>query len=161
MKNMNLRDLFIQKLNALYDIESNIVKALPKMAKAATDKELKKGFTDHLTETKMHIQRLEEAHRMLGVKPKKLKAEGIRGLIKDGEWVIKNIKPKEALDANLARAASYVEHYEMAGYMAAIAWADALGETEVVQLLIDTLEEERSADERLASVGVTLDEKVR
>ncbi len=159
-QDMNLRTLLIQKVNALYDIESELVKALPKMAKAATTPELKKGFEEHLEETKNQVERLEEIHRILGEEPKKLKAEGIRGLVKDGEWVIKNVVPKEAMDANLARAAQYVEHYEMAGYMAAIDWAETLAETEIVDLLNDTLEEEIAADDKLAMVGGEIDQNL-
>ncbi len=159
-KDMDLRALLIQKVNALYDIESELVKALPKMAKAASSPDLQKGFEEHLEETKNQVRRLEEIHRILGEKPKKLKAEGIRGLVKDGEWVIKNVAPKEAMNANLARAAQYVEHYEMAGYMAAIDWAETLGEAEVVDLLNDTLEEEIAADDKLAMVGGEIDQNL-
>lgn len=155
-----LKDLLIQKVNALYDIEQNLVKALPKMAKASKDKNLKAGFTAHLAETKTHVKRLEQIAKILGVKPKALKSDAIRGLIKDGEWVIKHVKPADALDANLARAAQYVEHYEMAGYMAAYDWAKMLGEAQVAELLAITLEEEHAADEKLHEVGTILDQKI-
>jgi ferritin-like metal-binding protein YciE len=160
MEEMDLNDLLVQKINALYDIENELVKALPKMAKAASNKDLKKGFTDHLAETKNHVRRLEQIHKLLGVRPKKLKAEGIRGLIKDGEWVMKNVKPKEAMDANLVRAAQYVEHYEMAGYMGAIDWASTLGELEVANLLTRTIEEEIAADQKLSKIGDMIDKKI-
>ncbi len=159
-KQMDLRDLLVSKLNVLYDIESVLVKALPKMAKAATDPALKKGFTDHLAETKTHVKRLEQVHKLLDVKPKKLKSEAIRGLVKDGDWVIKNVAPADARDANLARAAQYVEHYEMAGYMGAIAWAETLGESEIASLLSQTLDEEIAADEKLDMVGSDIDETI-
>lgn len=159
-KPTDLRDLLIQKVNALYDIEQNLVKALPKMAKAAKDKDLKAGFTSHLAETKVHVKRLEQVSKILGVKPKALKSDAIRGLIKDGEWVIKNVKPAAAMDSNLARAAQYVEHYEMAGYMAAYDWAKMLGEAQVAELLGITLDEEHAADEKLHEVGTLLDQKI-
>ena len=160
MKNLDLKELLIQKINALYDIENQLVKALAKLAKTASDQNLKKGFRDHLAETRMHATRLEQAGKILGVKTKKLKVEAIRGLIKDGEWIIKNVKPMEACDANLARAAQYVEHYEMAGYMGAIAWASELGEAKVVSLLRQTLKEEQKADQKLDKVGTKLDKKI-
>ena len=159
-KEMGLRELFIQKINVLYDIESELVKALPAMAKAASDPELKEGFEGHLEETKNQVARLEQIHEILGEKPKKLKAEGIRGIIEDGKWVIKNVKPKAALDANLARAAQYAEHYEIAGYLAAITWAKTLGETEVAELLDETLQEEIAADQKLDMAGNQLDTKI-
>jgi ferritin-like metal-binding protein YciE len=159
-KNLDLNDLLIQKLSALYDIENHLVKALPKMAKAATDQALKEGFRNHLTETRTHVHRLEKAFKVLGEKPKKLKAEAIRGLVKDGEWVIKNVKPEAALDSNLVRAAQYVEHYEMAGYMGAIAWANILGEKEVRDILEETLTEEQNTDRKLMILGRELDKEL-
>lgn len=155
-----LKSLLIQKLQALYDIESELVKTLPKMATAAKHADLKDGFRNHLAETKEQVKRLEEAFDILGEKPKKLKAEAIRGLAKDGDWVIKNVKGKEALDVNLIAAASYVEHYEMAGYMAALKWAELLGEIEVADLLEATLGEEEMADEKLAELGVAIAKKI-
>ncbi len=157
---MNLRELLIQKVNALYDIEKSLVKALPKMAKASKDPDLKRGFTDHLAETKTHVVRLEQVAKILGVKVKALKSEAIRALVKDGEWVIKTVKPAEARDANLARAAQYVEHYEMAGYIAALDWAHTLGESEVADLLQETLEEEEATDMKLQEAGAMLDQKI-
>lgn len=157
---MSLRDLLIQKINALYDIEQELVKTLPKLGKAATDQKLKEAFRDHLAETRTHVTRLEQIHKLLGEKPKKLKVEGIRGIAKDGAWVIKNTKNDNALDTALIRAAQYAEHYEMAGYMGAIAWANVLGESEIVSLLEDTLAEEQGADQKLMSLGEELDLKL-
>ncbi len=157
MKISNLKELLIQKINALYDIEIELTKALPKLAKAASDPKLKEALREHLVETRGHVARLVEVHEILGAKPKKLKAEGIRGIAKDGAWVIKNIKPALALDANLIRAAQYAEHYEIAGYMGAIAWANMLGETEVVTILNKTLGEEREGDRKLEDIGRDLD----
>lgn len=159
-KTPNLKDLLIQKLQALYDIEQELVKALPKLAKAATDSELKKAFSDHLKETKNHAKRLEEAFGILGIRPKKLKCEGIRGIAEDAAWVIKNVKGEEALDTNLAAAARYAEHYEMAGYLAAKGWAEALDESYIEELLTSTLEEEENADEALEEISKTLSEEL-
>lgn len=153
MKEYNLKDLLVHKLKALYDIENELVKALPKMAKNASDSKLKQGFKDHLKETRGQVKRLKDAFKLLKVKPAKTKVEAIRGLAKDADWVMKNIKPKGALDANLIAAARYVEHYEIAGYTSARDWAAELGEPEIVDLLSETLEEEQLTDEKLATLA--------
>jgi ferritin-like metal-binding protein YciE len=155
MKADNLKDLLVLKLKALYDVENQIIKALPKMAKKATNKSLKAGFEKHLKETKGQVNRLEKVFKLLGEKPRKTKVEAIRGLVKDGEWVMKNVKPAEALDANLVAAAQYVEHYEMAGYGTASEWASQLGEAEVVNLLEETLEEEKKTDQTLSTLAMS------
>jgi ferritin-like metal-binding protein YciE len=154
-KKENLHELFLNKLKALYDVEQQIIKALPKMEKAATSKELKKGFSDHLKETKEHAARLEQIFDMMGVKPGKLVSEAIRGLIKDGEWVIKNVKDKNALDANLIAAAQYVEHYEMAGYGTAREWAKLMGHDDAAELLDTTLTEESTTNEKLNELATS------
>jgi ferritin-like metal-binding protein YciE len=160
MKNSNLKDLLINKLKVLYDVESELVKALPKMVKASSDPELREGFNGHLAETKNHVQRLEKIFSILEEKPAKLKSEAIRGLIADTEWVIKNVKPENAKDANLARAAQYVEHYEMAGYIGAMSWAQELGQNEIASLMSETYEEEKSGDEALEKVGSKIQKEI-
>lgn len=153
-KGKDLRSLLLTKLSVLLDVEHQLVKTLPKLSKAATDKDLKAGLTAHLEETKGHVRRLEKIFSIMGEKPEKsMKSAGIRGIIEDGSWVIKNVKPKEALDANLIAAASYAEHYEMAGYMAAKVWAQILGLSDVSKILGETLKEEQSADESMTSAG--------
>jgi len=142
---------FIAKLQALYDIEKQLEKALPKLAKAAAHPELAAGFRMHLAQTKEHSERLEELFELLEVKPKKMKAEGVRGIIADGEWVIGVDAPSAVKDVMLAAAARYAEHYEMAGYLSAIAQAHALGLTDATVILTKTLNEEKAADEILAS----------
>jgi ferritin-like metal-binding protein YciE len=146
----NLADLLILKLAALYDIEKQLVKALPKLSEAATDPDLKGAFRDHLDETRVHVERIESVFRLLGQEPKAEKAEGIRGIADDGAWVAKTIKDDVVRDSLLVAAASYAEHYEMAGYLAAIRWAKRLGHKAVVTTLTKTLEEEMAADEKLA-----------
>jgi ferritin-like metal-binding protein YciE len=159
-KDMDLKSLLIQKLQALYDIENEIIKALPKLAKKAKHSELKQALEEHLEQTRGHAERLIKAFDILGEKPKKLKVEGIRGIIEDGDWVAKNI-PQPALDANLIAAAQYVEHYEMAGYGTAAEWAEELGEMEIKELMGQTLEEEKAADEKLNALAKTkINEKV-
>lgn len=152
---VTLHDLFIIKMQSLYDVESELVKALPKMAKKSTNADLKKGFEDHLEETKNHVTRLEQVFESIGQKPKKLKVEAIRGLTADAKWVMDNVKNPEALDAALIGAAQYVEHYEMAGYGTAVEWAKIMGHSEAERLLAETLEEEKAADEKLNEVATT------
>lgn len=139
---MTLNDLLVLKLKALYDIETQLIKALPKMAAQANDPDLKAGFERHLKETKGHAERLERAFKLLATKPSTIKVEAIRGLVADAEWIMKQKPGKEALDAMLVAAALYVEHYEMAGYLSASMWAVRLGHHRVSDLLRKTLDEE-------------------
>ena len=141
---------FELKLQALYDIEHELEKALPKFEKAATDPVLKEGFALHLKETEEHAKRLEKIFRMLGLDVKKTKSEGIRGIAADAAWVIKADAAPAIKDAMLASAARYAEHYEMAGYMSAIEQAKFLGQDEIADALADTLKEEHVADASLA-----------
>jgi ferritin-like metal-binding protein YciE len=150
---MSLHDIFIQKLQALYDIEKQLVKALPKMAKQAHDASLQAGFEEHLEQTKEHVTRLERAFVLLEEKPRSLQSSAIRGLIEDASWVMHHVYGKEALDANLIAAAQYVEHYEMAGYGAALAWARLMNHTEVADLLELTLREEIETDQKLTKLA--------
>lgn len=152
---MNLNHLLEMKICVLYDIENELIKGLPKLAKSATDMELKQALTDHFEETKRHVERLEEVFRALAMKPKKLKSAGIRGILDDAVWVTKNISGSTALDANIAAAAQYAEHYEMAGYGAAIEWARLLGNDVVSDLLQETLEEEEAASDTLTQLSAT------
>lgn len=149
----NLNDLLVLKLQALYDVESELIKALPKMAKNATHPDLKEAFTMHLEETKNHKARLEDAFKALGVKAKKTTSAAIRGLIQDAGWIFEQTISREAKDALMIAAAQYVEHYEMAGYGSAAAWAEELDAGEVAGLLKDTLKEEEAADEKLGSLA--------
>jgi ferritin-like metal-binding protein YciE len=153
MKLNSLNELFELKLKALYDIETQLVKALPKVAKNATDPDLKKSLEDHLAETKVHAQRLEDIFSMLEMKIAKTKVEAIRGLIADTEWSLDQDAAPAAMDALIIASARYVEHYEMAGYMTAVAWANALGYTEAAELLSATLAEEEAAEETLRSAA--------
>lgn len=148
-KDHTLYELLVQKLQSLYDIETVLVRALPKMVAAATDPDLKQNLRVHLNETRTHVVRIEDEFEILGEKPKKLKVEAIRGLVKDGEWVIKNVSGDDALDANLITIARYIEHYEIAGYIGAKKWAKLLQEEKVCLLLEETLAEEKAADEKL------------
>jgi ferritin-like metal-binding protein YciE len=143
-------DAFLIKIQALYYIEKELEKALPKLAKAAHDPDLAKGFKMHLKETKEHGKRLEKIFRLLDSSPKKLSCDGIDGIIKDGAWVMKAAAPAPIKDSMIAAAARYAEHYEIAGYLAAIVEAENLGLREAVTLLKQTLGEEESCDKALA-----------
>lgn len=154
-KDVTLHDLLILKLKALYDVENELLKALPKMAKAAVDEDLKQGFEGHLVQTQEHVERLEKAFSLLNVKPAKTRVEAIRGLIEDANWVIKNLKNTQASDAALIAAAQYVEHYEIAGYGSATEWAELMGHEEVKALLGETLEEEKTTDEKLNALATS------
>jgi ferritin-like metal-binding protein YciE len=144
---------FSMKLAELYDIEKALEKALPKMAKAATDPRLKEGFKNHLEETKEQSKRLERAFKILGSKAKKSKSEGIRGIIADGEHVA-SLKAADSIhNAMMAGAARSVEHFEIACYMGAIEQAKALGYDDIEGLLRETLDEEQVTDEKLAEVS--------
>jgi len=149
----NLHDLLVLKLKSLYDIEQQLVKAIPKMAKAATSEELKSAFEDHLDETQEHVSRLEDIFKQMDSEPEAEEGEAIRGLISDAEWCIKNIENEQVLDASLISAAQSVEHYEMAEYGSAAQWAEQLNLDEVKEILGTTLEEEEMADEKLTTLA--------
>jgi ferritin-like metal-binding protein YciE len=148
----NLRETFIDGLSDIYDAENQLLKALPKMSQAAQNESLKAGFDTHLKETKGHVQRLEQIFEQLNEKAKKKTCKAMKGLIEEGEEVIK----EEKGDATLIAAAQKVEHYEIAAYGSLMAWAEVLGEDEGVQLLEQTLEEEKATDEKLNGVAETV-----
>jgi ferritin-like metal-binding protein YciE len=154
-KEDTLHDLLIMKLQALYDVETELLKALPKMAKHATRPELRQGFEEHARQTKGHVGRLEKAFKLLDEKPRKLRSEAIRGIIADAEWLMKNVNGKESLDAGLIAAAQYAEHYEMAGYGSAQEWAELMKHDDVERLLAETLEEEKQTNIKLNELAMT------
>src|SRR6202050_5181381 len=135
-----LKDLYIDELKDLYSAENQLVKALPKMAKAATSEDLRAGFEEHLTQTKEHVARLERIFKALGDEPTGKKCKGMEGLIKEGAEMIEEDPAPEELDAGLISAAQRVEHYEMAGYGCVGTYAKLLGDDEAVSLLRKTLE---------------------
>lgn len=159
-KSKTLRELFVTKVKALYDIESELVEALPKMAEKATDPDLKEAFQHHLEETEFQVKRLEDIFDLLSEDREKLETEAIRGLVKDAEWLMKNVEEGDALDAALIGAAHAVEHYEMAKYMGAQEWAEMLGDEGVASLLEETFEEEQQASEKLTELGTTICERL-
>lgn len=149
----SLHDLLLHELGDLLDAEKQLLKALPTLAKAATDPDLKKGFVAHTAETEGQVKRLERAFKSLGAKPKKIPCAAMKGLIKEGAEVLKTKMPKPVKDAALIGAAQRVEHYEMAAYGTARAHAEVMGHQEVVQLLQATLDEESATNEKLTTIA--------
>jgi len=149
-----LHDLLIMKLKVLHYTEDELIQALPKMAKAASDANLKQAFMMHLEETREQKKRIVRALDMLGSSGKSMETSAaLDGLIEDSEWCIKNIKDAATRDASLIAAAQYVEHYEMAGYGSARTWAEEMGHDEVAELLQETLDEESAANEKLTALA--------
>jgi ferritin-like metal-binding protein YciE len=155
----SLRDLLATKLQALYDVENQLVKALPKMAKQASDTDLKSGFERHEKQTENHVTRLEQALEMLGTKTQKLQSEAVRGLVDDVEWLMKNVEGDAALDAGLTAAAQSVEHYEIAEYTSVIEWAKLIEESDIADLLKETLNEEEETSNELMELSPKIEER--
>jgi ferritin-like metal-binding protein YciE len=153
MKLESLKDLYLAQLKDLYSAEDQLVDALPKMADAAHAPELKNAFREHLNQTKQHVDRLEQIFRKLGESPKGETCEGMKGLVKEGQEMIKMKGEPEVIDAGLIAAAQRVEHYEMAGYGTVRTYAELLGDQEAVRLLERTLQEEEDADEKLTEIA--------
>jgi ferritin-like metal-binding protein YciE len=153
MKLNTLKDLLHHELKDLYSAENQLVKALPKMAKAATNEELKAGFEEHLEQTKGHVERLDEIAEMLGIKLTGHKCKAMEGLIEEGAELIGEDAEDSVRDAGLIGAAQRVEHYEMAGYGTARALARQLGHGDIAETLEQTLEEERETDEKLTELA--------
>lgn len=150
IKNMSqLRETFLEELKDVYDAEKQLVKALPKVAKAAEHEDLKHAIEAHLEETEGHVERLEKVFEMLGEKAAAKKCKAMKGLLEEGEELIS----EKAGDAALICAAQKVEHYEIAAYGSLSAWAKSLGEQEAADLLEGTLGEEKEADEKLTSIA--------
>jgi ferritin-like metal-binding protein YciE len=153
MKMESLRDLFIDELKDLYSAENQLIKALPKMAKAATSRVLREAFLSHLEETRGHVQRLEQIFEHLGGSPKGKKCKAMEGLIEEGKEVMEEDAEPEVMDAALIAAAQRVEHYEMAGYGCVRTYAELLGEKDALKLLQKTLNEEGACDDKLTKLS--------
>jgi len=155
MEMESLRDLFVDQLKDLYNAENQLVKALPKMAKAATSPELQNAFASHLEETKGHVERLERIFETLGTSPKGKKCKAMEGLVEEGKEMIDEDAEPEVKDAGLIAAAQRVEHYEMAGYGCVRTYAKLLGDDAAGRLLQETLDEESAANEKLSNLAET------
>jgi ferritin-like metal-binding protein YciE len=156
MKFNNLHELFLHEIIDLYDAEHQITKALPKMKKAANSADLQAGFQEHLEQTQEHIKRLEEVFKIVEKKPKRETCEAMKGLLKEGDEIIKENPDSEALDAALIAAAQRVEHYEMAGYGTVRTYAQLLGYHDAADLLQKTLDEEGETNKKLTALAEEL-----
>ena len=150
----NLQELFEHELKDSYSAEKQLVEALPKMHDAATHKELKKSFADHLEQTKGHRDKVKSILDDLGVNPGSTKCDGMEGLIKEGEAVIKEDAPSNVKDAALISAAQRVEHYEMAGYGTASEYARILGHDKYAKTLESILAEDTKSDKHLNGLAL-------
>jgi ferritin-like metal-binding protein YciE len=151
-----LQELFIHEAKDLYSAETQLTKALPKMAKAASDADLKAGFEHHLEETREHLKRLERIAEILEFTPKGKKCLAMEGLVAEGEETIGEDASPSVKDAALISAAQKVEHYEIAGYGTLRAFAELLGHDEVRELIEETLEEEKATDEKLTELAMNI-----
>ncbi len=149
----NLDELFREELKDLFDAEKQLVKALPKMVKAATSPELKAAFTDHLEVTKGHVERLKQIFEELGMPARGKVCKAMKGLVEEGGEMIDENAADHVKDAGLIVAAQKVEHYEIAGYGSLRTWAETVGHTKVAQLLAKTLAEEEEADAKLTEIA--------
>jgi ferritin-like metal-binding protein YciE len=148
-----LGSLYVDELKDLYSAETQILKALPKMVKAAAHPELKRAFETHLRQTETHVARIEQICSDLGVSPKGKKCVGMEGCIKEGSELIAEKPDRDVLDAGLISKAQHVEHYEMAGYGSVRSWAQKLGHERHAELLQRTLDEERETDQLLTALA--------
>jgi ferritin-like metal-binding protein YciE len=149
----SLRELYVEELKDLYSAENQILKALPKMMRAASDRDLQRAFSQHEKQTQRQVKRLERIFRQLGENPKGKKCKGMEGLLEEGQELIKERPEPEVLDAGLIAAAQKVEHYEIAGYGTVRTYAQQLGEEEQASLLQETLDEEGETDKRLTALA--------
>ncbi|SIQ18347.1 Ferritin-like metal-binding protein YciE [Rhizobium sp. RU20A] len=150
-----LNDLFYDTLKDIYYAERQILKALPKMARAASDEKLKQAFLQHKEETQGQIERLQQVFEIIGKRAQGKTCEAIQGIIAEGEEIMEEFKDTPAIDAGLISSAQAVEHYEIARYGTLKAWAMQLGHKEVVSLLDATLKEESKTDESLTQLAET------
>lgn len=156
----NLEGLLKHELQDLYSAENQILAALPKMEKKASDQKLKKALNEHLQETKEQVERLKQACEILNISPGGVKCKAIEGIIQEAEDFLKEDADADVMDAGVIANAQRVEHYEIAGYGTACHFAKRLGFKDVHQLLSATLEEEKDADEKLNDIAIeSIDEK--
>jgi len=152
-ENKTLHDAFLDELRDAYDAEKQLTKALPKLAKAASDPKLRQAFETHLRETEGHVQRLERGFESLDEKAKGKHCDGIAGIIEEGKSTMGEDFEGTTMDACLIAAGQRAEHYEMAAYGTLVAWAQAMGHTQAEKLLQQTLDEEKAADKKLSGLA--------
>jgi ferritin-like metal-binding protein YciE len=155
MKLDTLQELYVEQLRDIYDAEQQLLKALPKMAKAATNQELVAAFEQHLEQTQEQVSRLDRVFEELGEKPKGHKCKAMLGLIEEGKELMGEKADQDVMDAGLICAAQKIEHYEIATYGCLRTYAEMLGFDEQADLLQETLDEEKDTDENLTELAVT------
>lgn len=148
-----LKDLFEEQLKDLYSAESQLIDALPKLAKKASNEDLKQAFKDHLEETKEHKKRVEKAAEMIDLDPTGHTCKAMKGLLKEGEDWMEEDADEDVMDAGLIANAQRVEHYEIAAYGTVLTFAKQLGYSEIKDLLGETLDEEKAADDTLTQIA--------
>ena len=153
MKLNSLQELYVEQLQDLYSAEKQLVKALPKMVKAASDTELQQAFQNHLAQTQGHVTRLERIFDQFGTSAGGKTCKAMEGLIEEGSEMLKKKGEPAVLDAGMIAAAQRIEHYEIAGYGCARTYASELGRTDDARLLEETLNEEKQADEKLTAIA--------
>lgn len=151
--NTELHELFLDELADMLHAEHQITKALPKMIKATESDDLRTALEDHLEETKGHINRLEQAFESLDEKPKTKTCKGMKGILGEGDEMVKEEKDSSAVDAAVIAAGQKVEHYEIASYGTLIAWAEQMGHADAAELLKQNLQEEKAADQKLTELA--------
>lgn len=161
MPNSSIRELYIHELKDLYNAETQLTKALPKMAKAASNAELRQAFEEHLRQTSEHVSRLEQIFEMVEEKASGKKCLGMEGLVKEGADTMKEDFEGSVMDAAIIGAAQKIEHYEISGYGTVRELAELLGEDEHVSLLEETLEEEKQTDEKLTQLAETINSQAQ
>ena len=149
----NLHDLFVEELRDIYDAEKQLTKALPKMAKAADSQDLRAAFEEHLEITRMQVNRLEEVFKSLGMAARGKPCKGMKGLIEEGQEQIEELEQGPTLDAALIASAQKVEHYEIATYGTLATFAEIMDHQDAKDLLGQTLDEEKEADEKLTGIA--------
>lgn len=152
-KDKNLTDLFIETLKDTYHAEKQLLKALPRMAKAAESDKLRQAFEHHSDQTETQIERLEKVFELCGTRPRAKTCDAILGIVEEGKEVMEEFKGSEALDAGLIAAAQAAEHYEISRYGALKTWAGQLGMRDAASLLEETLNEEKQTDELLTELA--------
>jgi ferritin-like metal-binding protein YciE len=148
-----LHEAFIEELRDAYDAEKQLIKALPKMAKAAASTDLRTAFETHLEETRGHVERLEQVFESLDEKPRGKHCEGMAGIIEEGKSTMEEEFDEATMDACLIASGQRAEHYEMAAYGTLVAWAQSMGHTEATNLLQEILDEEKATDKKLSTLA--------
>ena len=152
----SLRKLYVDELKDLYSAEKQILQALPKMAKKATNPQLRQGFEKHLEQTRIQVERLDRIFELLGKSPRGKKCKGMEGVLEEGKEMMQEDMDDDVMDAALISAAQRVEHYEIAGYGTVRTYAELMGEKEHAKLLQQTLDEEGQTDKELSRLAQSI-----